>query len=86
MLVLDNVAALGNIPWSAIVDPFGVDRVGRGLYVNTIRPKTCESDVKKERHERYEDVEQPHGRLDQPEERAYYADDEVVLGVETAPD
>jgi len=37
--------------------------------------------VEEEREDWEEDLEEPQGRFDEPEEHAYYADYEVVLGV-----
>jgi hypothetical protein len=80
-LVGHNVAALGDIPWRALVLVRGIDGVARGLYVYSVGPKTEQRAVQHEREDGQEDFEEPHAWLDQPEEHAQDADDEVVLGV-----
>lgn len=81
LLVCNNVAALGEIPRRAVVDARGVDGIGRGLDVDAVGPEAHEGDVEDEGEDGEEDFEEPEGGLDEVEEHAYYADDEVVLRV-----
>jgi len=64
LLVLDDGAAFGEVPWQALVLAFRINEIRRGLHVESVRPKREESDVQYEREDREEDMEQPHGRFD----------------------
>ena len=46
--VVDNVAALGNVPWGAIVDALWIDPIGCGLDVNSVGPQYEQGDVQQE--------------------------------------
>ena len=81
MLVVDNIAVLGDVPWYPTVTARRVDRVGRGLNVDSVGPDGQERDVKEDGKDGEEDVQEPHCYFDQVEKHAHYADDKVVLCV-----
>ena len=45
VLVVDDVAVLGDVPWRAWVAALGVDGVGRGLDVDSVGPDDEQRDV-----------------------------------------
>lgn len=62
--VLDDVAVLGDVPGSAVVDALRVDGVRRGLDVDPVGPDGEEGDVQEDGEDGEEDVEEPHGYFD----------------------
>jgi hypothetical protein len=50
-LVVDNVAALGNVPWRTLVLVVGIDCVWRSLHVESVGPKAKQRGVEQERED-----------------------------------
>jgi hypothetical protein len=80
-LVAHDAAALGDVPWGALVLVRGINGVGCGLEVQRSGPQRGESSVEYERQNRIEDVQKPKGEFDEVEEHAYNANVHVVVGV-----
>jgi hypothetical protein len=81
VLILHNVAVLGNVPRCALVYARWIDGVGRSLDVYAVGPEGEEASVQDQGEEWDEDFKEPHCGFDEVEEHAKYADYEVVLCV-----